>query len=429
MNIPLDNLHHWVTGLLPRDSSVYLFAPHGSKYISNLTIYGSKFADPWAPAVVLHDQEPLNYKLHYDLTNSYGGWMIDHNNQLLPEIANPTTEANRYLLATTKIVKELFPRINLQLIPFLNGSVYYDNCVLIHSEQNSQDLLQYQQDGWLTVHYWCHAVIARDWYRFAEIDHRLNQVQPKTHTFLVYCRDWSDGREYRLKFLELLVRHNLLENCKVKVMHTNSSGCHYKHHQFVNQDFEIVDRSVIDSVPENHISSTASADYNTEDVAVTDISVVLETVFDDQRIHLTEKVLRPIACGQPFILAAGLGSLQYLRNYGFQTFEPLIDESYDLEQNSLTRLEKIVSSMEKVKRMPKSDLEQLYKIAKYNQQHFFSTEFFEIVKQELVNNLKTAFDQLPNSVAVKYPAVVRELQKQNLQHPEMYQGIIKALQL
>jgi hypothetical protein len=427
MNIPLDNLHHWVKSLLPDDSSVYLFAPHGSKNISNLTIYGSKVANPCLPAVVIHDQEPLNYKLHSDLSDKYGNWMVDENNQLLPEYATPTTEEYRYVITGATVVKKLFPKINLQFIPLISGSLYYDNSVLIHSEQNSEDLIQYQQDGWLTVHYWSHAVIARDWYRFAKIDQRLNQVQPKTHKFLVYCRDWSDGREYRLKFLELLTQNNLLENCKVNVMHTNSSGCNYKNHQFINQDFEIADREVITSVSENHISSAASADYVPEDFAVTDVSVVLETVFDGQRIHLTEKTLRPIACGQPFILAAGPGALQYLRRYGFQTFEPLIDESYDLENNSLVRLKKIVSSMEKIKSMSDKDLEQLYKIARYNQQHFFSNEFFEIVKTELVNNLKVAFDQLTSSVGVKYTAINQELREQNLQHPEMYQELIDLL--
>jgi hypothetical protein len=47
---------------------------------------------------------------------------------------------------------------------------------------------------------------------------------------------------------------------------------------------------------------------------------------------LTEKALRPIACGQPFILAATPGSLQYLRSYGFKTFSGYIDETYDTIQ-------------------------------------------------------------------------------------------------
>ena len=59
------------------------------------------------------------------------------------------------------------------------------------------------------------------------------------------------------------------------------------------------------------------------------MEIVLETLFDDQRIHLTEKVLRPLACGQPFILAATTGSLEYLKSYGFKTFDSLWDESYD----------------------------------------------------------------------------------------------------
>ena len=54
-------------------------------------------------------------------------------------------------------------------------------------------------------------------------------------------------------------------------------------------------------------SSLASADFDIEDYNNTDIEVVLETLFDDTRWHLTEKALRPIACGQPFMFAATQG--------------------------------------------------------------------------------------------------------------------------
>jgi hypothetical protein len=69
---------------------------------------------------------------------------------------------------------------------------------------------------------------------------------------------------------------------------------------------------------------------------------VLETLFDDHRWHLTEKSLRPIACGKPFVLMATPGSLQYLRQYGFKTFDGLIDETYDSIQNPKQRLQAVL---------------------------------------------------------------------------------------
>jgi hypothetical protein len=101
---------------------------------------------------------------------------------------------------------------------------------------------------------------------------------------------------------------------------------------------------LIDQFLDNKFSSAASADYDPNDFINSEISVILETVFDDRRIHLTEKTLKPIACGHPFILAAGPGALEYIRSYGFKTFAPYIDESYDQETDSLKRLEKIEQS-------------------------------------------------------------------------------------
>jgi hypothetical protein len=82
-----------------------------------------------------------------------------------------------------------------------------------------------------------------------------------------------------------------------------------------------------------------------EDYEATDIEVVLETLFDDSRLHLTEKSLRPIAVAQPFILAGTHGSLEYLRSYGFKTFGDVWDESYDLVEDPAERLIQIAELM------------------------------------------------------------------------------------
>ena len=48
-----------------------------------------------------------------------------------------------------------------------------------------------------------------------------------------------------------------------------------------------------------------------------------------QKIHLTEKVWKPISAFQPFILISTKNNLKKLREWGFRTFGDFIDESYD----------------------------------------------------------------------------------------------------
>jgi hypothetical protein len=146
----------------------------------------------------------------------------------------------------------------------------------------------------------------------------------------------------------------------------------------------------------NHAYSCYSADFEIEDYELTDIEIVLETLFDDDRLHLTEKSLRPIACAQPFILAGTHGSLEYLREYGFKTFGHIWDESYDQIKDPQERLIRIADLMRDIANwtpeQQNSKMAQAQSVADYNKKHFFSSSFFDTVTTELTANLKLAFD-------------------------------------
>jgi hypothetical protein len=208
-------------------------------------------------------------------------------------------------------------------------------------------------------------VIARDWYRYAQHDQAL-QPGHLRKLFLCYSRDATGSRSYRKDFREQLHEVQLDNQCQFQ------------------------------SFDSNPIGADASAIYNPEDFNHTAISVVLETVFD-QRIHLTEKVLRAIACGHPFILAAGPGSLQLLRSYGFHTFHDYINENYDTITDPVLRLRAIVKEMNRIANLSQTKqaelIEILRSIAAYNQKRFFSDEFFQQVVDQLERNVNTAFAQ------------------------------------
>jgi hypothetical protein len=163
------------------------------------------------------------------------------------------------------------------------------------------------------------------------------------------------------------------------------------------------------------VSASASADYDVEDHLSTSISVVLETQFDGTKIHLTEKICRALACGHPFILAAGPGSLRYLKTYGFETFSPWLDESYDTEVDSASRLEKIINSMKKFSALPQAQktqtLEQINQIAQRNKQRFFSNDFYHCLSQELQTGLSEAFAKAVKTQATRWLGKRRRAKK------------------
>ena len=116
---------------------------------------------------------------------------------------------------------------------------------------------------------------------------------------------------------------------------------------------------------------------------------------------MTEKSLRPIACGQPFILASTHGSLEYLRSYGFKTFSHIWDEQYDLIEDSEERLIRIADLMKQIANWaPGVRLDKMAEaqvIADYNKKHFFSGDFQNLIVDELKHNLSYALHQIVNT--------------------------------
>ena len=375
MSIPLDRLYHYIESIareIREDNVViYRFYPHGSKKVEDL---GYLRSQDWrieavVPHIYCNDQEPLNYDLYDQCYN-----------------AAPTYTEN---LKQHNIVP---PNLNFRRGYFIN---IYDQCLLLHSEKRSEQVTRYQSAEFIPVYYWSHAVIAQDWFRYAQ---HIKQKKNIERRFLVYNRAWSGTREYRLGFADRLIRSGLVDHVTMRVSPVDSTlDKHYDLHEFKHSHWR--PHNVIENYfPLCEAESHYSADFDLEDYESSDIEVVLETLFDDLRLHLTEKTLRPIALGQPFILAGTYGSLKYLRDYGFRTFADCWDESYDMMTDSIERMNKIVEVMSDIVSMPTAQrnhmLEQARAIAEYNKQHFFSEEFRKLVETELINNMTVALEEL-----------------------------------
>jgi hypothetical protein len=403
MSIPLDRLYNHIDRLsqsLCGDCLViYRFSPHGSKKLNDLialthTLESKNWAQ-WqtSPSMMCHDQEPLQHELYNnDLIKNYTLEKYSGN------------ENSRYLV-------DMISNMHLRAVTYYPLSCY-DLTLLTHSEKNSEELIKYQNHGFVGVYWWSHAVIARDWFRYAE---NITQQKNVSNRFLIYNRAWAGTREYRLKFAEYLINNNLLSHCQMKLNPRDPElDIHYTQHQFKNIAWK-PERQLEDYFDANSADSCCSADFELTDYESSDIEVVLETLFDDSRLHLTEKILRPIALAQPFILAGTPGSLNYLKSYGFKTFESIWNEDYDQIQDSKSRLVAITDLMKTISQWDshtrRQKLQQAQEIADHNKKLFFSKAWQDSIIEEYQSNLQSAWEIMKQNRTGKYFVQLREFAK------------------
>lgn len=393
MTIPLDNLYDYIfslTGHNNKNLVMYRFSPHGCKNIKNLICHNNVdkiFINLSNNNIELschykllfcYDQEPLNFSLYENCVD---------------DVRETFNERGLSYYTNNQVFEKITRKKNISGHATVMDTIY-DKKLLLHSEMNSEDLKRYEQKGFLGIYYWSHAFVALDWYRFANHDKNIESLPKKNFNkdFNIYCRAWNGTREYRLKFLELLKKNNInvFSNIFFNEYCDNMHYSNYKPEKKMWQfDIHIIESS--NNFVYRNTPSSASATYNINDYSESAVDVVLETSFYEEKIQLTEKILRPIACGKPFILVSGKDSLKYLRSYGFKTFGRLIDESYDCIDDPKERLNSIVKTMKSISSLSQQEKNNLFykmhEIAEYNKNWFFSDKFFNIINQELRKNL------------------------------------------
>lgn len=113
-------------------------------------------------------------------------------------------------------------------------------------------------------------------------------------------------------------------------------------------------------------------------------SVIPETYFfansifnELNTIFLTEKTYNAIMMKHPFILAAMPNSLAHLRQCGYKTFHPFINESYDEATDDEERLKLIVAEVERLCNLSEEELiiwqENIKDIVEHNYQVLINT--------------------------------------------------------
>ena len=291
--------------------------------------------------------------------------------------------------------------------PYLdNGKLTVHLDALVTSEKSNlvNNICQLNQIK--SLYYFFHGFTALDWYRgYYALNYNKSIVKQYNYDFISFNRIIDNDRSYRIYFVSQLKAQGLLPQGQVSFNVTDNLFDDWQDEtsdpntklsinakQHIEYHLTDISKLVIDR-PE--LPGSASADIPRDVDAFW--HVVTETVFYYDKLHLTEKIFKPIVNKQPFMLLAAPGNLAYLKSYGFKTFDSIIDESYDTIQDNDLRIEAVVRQLHWYCNLTpgeKTDIiKQLEPIIEYNFHHFYG-EFRHIITQELLDNTKTLFKEI-----------------------------------
>ena len=129
----------------------------------------------------------------------------------------------------------------------------------------------------------------------------------------------------------------------------------------------------------------------------TDLSLVNETWVNDRTIFVSEKTYKTMSLKHPFLLLGNPGTLAHLRELGYRTFSPHLDESYDSERHLPTRKNKLLAVLADFCALPTDKRitlrRRLDEIAQFNHEHLQKVQARGAFGQNLVPYLANIFER------------------------------------
>jgi hypothetical protein len=271
--------------------------------------------------------------------------------------------------------------------------------IFANSEKSQLKKNWFKKYPYLDWYFFFHGFAALDWYRdFKYLNHQNIEI---SKVFICMNHIINNNRSYRLSLLSHLRSNNIEKYgfisapnlsqhlIKSELYNPNSKlSSNMKKHIYYNL-LPTANSMILDDCNDYN---NASADIINEEYSLGSLwHLVTETVYYEEKLHLTEKIFKPIVSKRPFILVSSFGNLKYFRDYGFKTFDKWIDESYDSEPDPDKRLHMIVNELVKLCNLSKNELNDMYKemqeVLEYNYNHFYG-DFKKIIVDELIDNFK-----------------------------------------
>jgi len=255
--------------------------------------------------------------------------------------------------------------------------------------------------NWTSHYYFYHGWACLDWFRGYDRTFLIPRAQDRkpSQTFMSPNRIVAGKRDHRVLFLYNVFKHGLQNNhisapriCPVENIDITSIAQKYTNvYRDIVQVFEQAQLPRL-FAGEDTQNMTSCWLTNFAEAADSLVYVPTETVYFGRRTHITEKTFKAIALEMPFVLVATAGSLEYLREYGFKTFDGIIDESYDLETDDVVRIEKVVKLLKDLDKLSVEQRQQIHQdclpIVQHNFNHFYNGGFANILWTELMTMLE-----------------------------------------
>jgi len=237
-------------------------------------------------------------------------------------------------------------------------------------------------------HYFFHGWAALDWYRGYNHSFLSTPWKDRKFTSRIFCPNNIVGgrRAHRLKLFSLMEKSDLITNNQISF----PTVCPHEKIsvQDLLQQHELettkIHLPLIIDCDKNHANDSHKIDFWSQ-AQSSFCHVVTETAYDNCRTHLTEKTFKPIVLQQPFMIVGTPGSLSYLKNYGFKTFDLLWDEDYDQASDN-GRIDLIIQNLVKINSWTDTELKdaqhEIKNIVEHNFQWFYG-EFQHVLWREI----------------------------------------------
>jgi hypothetical protein len=154
--------------------------------------------------------------------------------------------------------------------------------------------------------------------------------------------------------------------------------------------YSYVDKGIV--LPDDEVfSSSRYNHFNPSWYNDTYFSIVAETRVDTEYFFISEKTYKPLAFYHPFVILGQSGILQHLHDNGFETYENLFDETYDVSLDFNVRFEKVISNIKNYNNIPydKITLDKL----QHNHDLFFNRDIIiDRLTKEVINPIFEYFE-------------------------------------
>ncbi len=252
------------------------------------------------------------------------------------------------------------------------------------------------QYEWTSHYYFYHGWACLDWFRGYDRTFLIPRAAERTptRTFMSPNRVVAGRRDHRVLFLYHVFKQGLAHNhisaprvcCYENVDIATVANKYCNTYPDIEQVFDQAElpRTFVGEETQEMTSCWLSNFSEAQDSL---IYVPTETVYFGQRTHLTEKTFKAIALEMPFVLVASAGSLEYLREYGFQTFDGILDESYDTEIDDMRRVERVTQLLRELDNLSVRERQQIHRAClprvQHNYNHFYRGGLADTLWSEL----------------------------------------------